>query len=124
MYGPEIQEVIVERLAGESLRAICRDEGMPNRTTVERWMDEDASFAAKCVRAREAHAESIFDSMEEIEDGVISGEVKPDAARVVLSSRQWRAEKLKPRKFGPKVENTIQLGDTVSKVIREIVRAG
>ena len=104
MYGQEIKAAIVEGLAAESLNRLCKADGFPNRRTVERWMDEDAEFAAQCARAREAHAERLFDGMEDIEEGVLSGHIKPDAAKVVLSSRQWRAEKLKPRKFGPKLD--------------------
>ena len=111
MYPTEIRETIIERLAENSLNRLCRDDGMPDRRTVERWMDDDPDFAAKCARAREAHAERIFDSLEDVEDGVLSGVIKPDAARVVVASRQWRAEKLKPKKFGVKADVT--LGGTI-----------
>jgi transposase-like protein len=121
VFGPETKAAIVEALAGESMQRLCQREGMPNRRTVERWMDEDAEFAAQCARAREAHAERIFDNMEDVEDGVLDGSIRPDAAKVVLSSRQWRAEKLKPRKFGAKTELTHELGPSVSKIIREII---
>lgn len=104
MYSQEVAEAIIDRLSRESLLRICKDADMPNRRTVERWMDADAEFAAKCARARESHADHIFDGMEEIEDGVLSGEIKPDAAKVVISSRQWRAEKLKPRVYGVKAD--------------------
>ena len=122
MYPPETKERIVEALASNSLNRICTDDSLPNRRTVERWMDEDAEFAAQCARAREAHAERIFDGMEDIEEGVLSGDIKPDAAKVVLSSRQWRAEKLKPRKFGAKVEQTHEFGESITKIVRQIMR--
>lgn len=104
MYPEDIRGKIVELLAGESLKRICEREGMPSRVTVRRWMNEDPAFESQCARAREDHAEDIFDEMAELEDQVLAGEVKADAARVVIASRQWRLEKLKHRKFGPKVD--------------------
>ena len=42
LYAPEIADAILERLAsGESLRAICRDKGMPNDRTVRGWVLDD-----------------------------------------------------------------------------------
>ena len=42
--------------------------------------------------------------MADIEDKVILGDLKPDAARVVLDSQRWRAEKLKPKAYGAKLD--------------------
>jgi hypothetical protein len=50
----DVRGTILARLAeGESLSAICRDEGMPNRCTVQRWQEEDEDFDAAVTRARE-----------------------------------------------------------------------
>ncbi len=40
------------------------------------------------------------DKMAEIEAKVLAGEIPPDVARVVISSKQWRASKLAPKKYG------------------------
>ena len=104
MYSQEVAEAIAERLTRESLRRICSEEGMSDRRTVERWMQDDASFAAKCAHARSIQAEHVFDGMESLEDEVLSGEVDAAAARVVLSSRQWRLSKMLPKKYGDKLD--------------------
>lgn len=123
MYPPEIRQTILARIKdGESLRAICAQDGMPDRNTVSRWLEADAEFAAKYARAREDQADAIFESMADVEDGVMTGDLRPDAARVVLESRRWRAEKLKPKKYGNKIEATHELGETFTKVVREIIR--
>jgi hypothetical protein len=50
-----VEEELLERLAdGESLVQICRDERMPNRSTVQRWQDDDDVFDAAVTRARES----------------------------------------------------------------------
>lgn len=49
-----VREDLLERLAnGEGLVKICQTEGMPNRSTVQRWQDADAEFDAAVTRARE-----------------------------------------------------------------------
>ena len=54
-YKDAVREELCERLAeGESLVAICRDERMPDRRTVQRWQDDDAEFDAAVTRARES----------------------------------------------------------------------
>lgn len=77
---------------------------MPNRSTVLRWLDADPEFAAKYARAHEAQAEYHHDEMDEIERGTIAGTIDPRAANVVLGNKRWRMEKLKPKKYGAKVE--------------------
>lgn len=124
MYPLEVRGVLLERIAaGESLRNVCRDEGLPAFRTVMEWLEADEGFRTKYARAREAQADVLFDGMADIESGVLSGELKPDAARVVLDSQRWRAEKLKPKVYGAKSETTLELGDSVSKIVREIIRA-
>ena len=105
MYPPEVRQSIIERIAtGESLRAICESEGMPDKATVCRWLMAEPEFATKYAHAREAQADVMFDGMADIESDVLSGTLKPDAAKVVLWSQQWRAEKLKPKVYGAKLD--------------------
>ena len=104
------------------MRNICRDNDMPGLSTVMEWLAADEDFRSKYARAREDQADAIFEGMSDIEDSVIAGDLRPDAARVVLESRRWRAEKLKPKRYGNKIEATHELGETFTKVVREIVR--
>jgi hypothetical protein len=105
MYPPEVKQTILDRLAqGESLNAICKDEGLPAFRTVMDWLEQDGDFRTKYARAREAQADVLFDGMAAIEGKVEEGSLKPDAARVILDSQRWRAEKLKPKAYGSKVD--------------------
>lgn len=101
LYSEVLADEICAKLSdGQSLRKICQAEGMPDRRTVERWMASDESFAAKCARARDYGTDLILDDMEDIETGTLKGTIDPRAASVVLSSKQWRASKLAPKKYG------------------------
>tara|TARA_R110000868_G_scaffold147948_1_gene369591 strand:+ start:208 stop:606 length:399 start_codon:yes stop_codon:yes gene_type:complete len=105
MYTQEIRDTILQQIAeGKSLREICAQDGFPDRQTVRNWNLNDAEFSARCARAREEQADTLFDEQAHIEDQVLSGDLKPDAAKVVLSSRQWRMEKLKPKSYGQKLD--------------------
>jgi hypothetical protein len=104
MYSDDIRQVILDRIAaGESLRSVCESEGMPDKATVLRWLS-DSDFATKYARAREVQADVLFDGMADIESKVETGDLRPDAARVILDSQRWRAEKLKPKAYGSKVD--------------------
>lgn len=105
MYPPEIRDSILKLIAeGNSLRSVCRRDDMPALSTVHEWLEREEDFRSKYARARESQADVLFDGMAEIESKVESGELRADAARVILDSQRWRAEKLKPKVYGSKVD--------------------
>ena len=106
------------------MRQICAEPGMPERTTVRYWLLNDPLFSAIHARARELPAEAQAERMEEVEEKVISGEIDPNAARVVLGSMQWRTERMAPKRWGSKVEHAVS-GELTHKVSRiELVPMG
>jgi hypothetical protein len=116
IYTPELKAALKERIVALLFdmppKRVLEQEGMPSRREWYNWMDEDADFCIRCARAREEYAETLLDDMQGLEDDVLDGTLDAQAAKVVISSRQWRAEKLKPRKFGPKVD--LNHGGTVT----------
>lgn len=122
MYPQETRTTILEQIAeGKSLREVCRQDGMPGFRTVMEWLDAEEDFRTKYARAREAQADVLFDGMATIEDKVEAGELKPDAARVILDSRRWRAEKLKPKVYGSKADVNITGSLSITSIKRTIV---
>ncbi len=121
--SPEVMDEIVHRISeGESLRSVCRDKRMPSIWTVMDWQRDDADFASRCARARELQAEVMDEKILSVADRVETGEMDPNSARVVLSAYQWRAAKLAPKKYGEKIETTHQVGESITKIVREIVK--
>ena len=53
---------------GQTLRAICRDEAMPDKSTVLRWATADVAFRASYTLALAARADDWADEMLEIAD--------------------------------------------------------
>ena len=104
---------------GYSLRHICEMEGIPNRSNVFRWLEEDAVFATKYAKAKLLQVENDVDDMREIaddsrndymeremRDGNISVVLNPEniaRSKLRLEQRRWYAEKLKPKVYGAKI---------------------
>jgi hypothetical protein len=66
-YTDDIATAICDRLAeGESLRAICAAEGMPDKATVLRWISGHKEFRDEYAWAREAQADDILEQILEI----------------------------------------------------------
>jgi hypothetical protein len=123
-FTQEIADAICERIAdGESLRAICSDADMPNKATVFRWLGDKkhSAFCDQYARAREAQADSLVDDMIDIADDgrndwmerldkddrpigwMENGEALRRSA-LRIDARKWMAGKLKPKKYGDKLE--------------------
>lgn len=120
LFTAELAAAICERISlGESLRSICREEGMPDQATVHRWLSQDDDFASKCARARDYQADTVAERVLDTADKVEAGAIEPDAARVVISALQWTAAKLKPKKYGD--SQTLRHADADGNKIQAIV---
>lgn len=140
-YSQELVEAICERIAdGESLRSICSDDDMPNKATVFRWLAAHEEFSDQYAHARSAQADSIFDEILDIaDDGRNDWMERKDAEgenigwqengealrRSVLrvDARKWMAGKLRPKKYGEKLnlEHTGKDGKDLVPVINVTV---
>lgn len=121
-YSEETGLRICERLVeGDSLRKICREENMPAIATVFRWLDAHEKFREHYARAREAQADTLADEITDIADDASGdyyerpvgseGETERvvdsehiNRSRLRVDTRKWIASKLKPRKYGDKLE--------------------
>lgn len=119
MFNHEIADRICERLAeGESLRSICRDDGMPARSEVFKRLAADKAFADQYARAREFGIEAMADDLSEISDDgrndwmerhgerdpgwVVNGE-NVQRSKLRVDTRKWMLSKLAPKKYGDKL---------------------
>ncbi len=123
-YDAKVAADICSRLAGgESLNAICGDEKMPALSTVYLWLSKRPEFLEQYVRAREEQADTLADQILQIAD---EENEDPQRQRLRVDARKWVASKLKPKKYGDKVDlehSGPDGGPLVTKIIREIVRA-
>ena len=120
-YTKQMADIICIRLSeGESLKEIVRSEGMPDRATVYRWLLEQPQFCDMYTRAREEQADTLADEIIAIADespeineirdkhGDVV-DIKIDSGYVAyqkqrIEARKWTAMKLRPKKYGDKLE--------------------
>ena len=102
----EITQEICKRLAdGESLISICKDDHIPEKSSVLYWVVEDRiiegtdeKFSDHYMRAREAQGFSHADEALELRNEIKHELVDPNAARVMLDALKWGAERMAPKK--------------------------
>lgn len=112
-YTEELAEQICDQLAsGMSMVKICEAEGMPNRSTVLRWMAANDTFATRCAHARELQADLMDDMILDTANACTAETAAAD--RVKISAYQWRASKLLPKKYGDKLDHNVSGAVTVN----------
>ena len=125
-YTPETAEVICSQLAhGMSLREICRADGMPDKTTVLRWLSSFPEFRTQYEISRQLQAEHMADEILEIADDgsndwmerqnsdgttyeVMNSE-HVQRSRLRIDSRKWLLSKMLPKKYGDKLDLSAEL---------------
>lgn len=135
-YKEETANEILERIVqGESLRSIVKDDHMPVISTVFRWMSHNEEFSKQYTRAKEEQAELLADEIISISDeenttvktydGGLTEVVFDSTAiarnRLRVDARKWVASKLKPKKYGDKLELA---GDPEAPLTVNIIRYG
>jgi len=130
-YCDKLRISICDRLAeGETLRSICRDNDMPDRSTIARWSYENIGevkdgeevkvqgFYYHYTRARDVGLDVMADDILDISDTYIKAKktktykvdgkdvtevMTGDAverARLRVESRKWYLSKMAPKRYG------------------------
>lgn len=111
-----IDRVVAGLEEGRSLVLICQDEGMPNRSTVYRWMDGSDELAERLFRAREVG----FHYRAEKAVAAAKAATDPIAGRLAFDAERWYLGKLsnafrdKPAQIGVAVN--VDSGDTYAAI--------
>jgi hypothetical protein len=102
LYTPALADEICRRVSeGESVRAICRDPGMPSEGTVRAWSREDrGGFAARFRIARDLQLDCWSDQIVDLAD---RGELDPRDRAIRIDTRKWVMSKLAPRRYGDRL---------------------
>jgi hypothetical protein len=126
MYSQEKADAICARMAeGESLRSVCRSQGMPSMSTVMRWLEADEKFREQYARAMDMRADVKFDELDDVSEDAVMAEtaIKVAGLRLKADNIKWQLGKMAPKKYGEKLDLTHGGQLTVySKVERTIVK--
>lgn len=121
-FTQEIAKAICDRLSvGESLRSICEDEAMPDKSTVMRWIGnpEHGTFRDHYACAREAQADFWAEEILDISDDSVgdvsiddNGNIRPNSefiarSRLRVDTRKWLMGRMAPKKYGDRVTQEV-----------------
>jgi hypothetical protein len=90
-------------------------EHVPAASTIFKWLTENEDFAEQYARAREAQADTLADEILDIADDGSNDYMGEDKAydgdavqrsKLRVDARKWVAAKLKPKKYGDKLDLT------------------
>lgn len=101
---------------GKSLRQVASDLGLRSASNITDMVRKDAHFAAQYARALEDRADVHANSIEDLADRVVAGEIQPDVARVAIDAKKWVAAKLRPKRYGDRIQSDVDLAVTVTVV--------
>lgn len=106
-YTQEKADLICSMISdGKSLRTICKVDGMPSMVTVFAWMRNQEEFLNQYTRAKEEQADAFIEDMTEISDSIDGYDNSQiQKARLQVETRKWIASKLKPKKYGDRIQH-------------------
>lgn len=119
-YTPQLAIAICAELAdGISLRAIARRDDMPAMSTIFKWLSIHADFAEQYARAKEESADAMTEDILDISDAPPMMTTNKNGDPIVdsgaetmrktrIDARKWIAAKLKPKKYGDKLDAKIE----------------
>lgn len=116
-YNQETADRICSQLAeGKSMRTVCLAEDMPVMSTVFKWLREKKDFSEQYAKAKAESADALVEQMLDIADDGrndtyedADGNQRTDTdviarSRLRVDTRKWIAAKLKPKKYGERVD--------------------
>lgn len=83
-----------------------KEENMPSMSMVFRWLAENVSFREQYTRAKEEAADALAEDIILLADEARYSRIDPKGAQVALDAMKWSASKLKPKKYGDKLDLT------------------
>lgn len=119
-YDPDLAIILCTEIStsNKSLKRICmEDEYLPDVSTVYRWIRDIDEFRNLYARAQEDRADYLAEEMLEIADDntndtivTMQGEMENkewvNRSKLRVETRKWIASKLKPKKYGEKLDVT------------------
>jgi len=120
-FSEELFETICNRIStsADGLHKVCKEVNI-NPSNFYRWISEDENLRNRYAHAREVQAELLADQILEIADDssndtktIVSKAGEPieventewtNRSKLRVEARKWIAAKLKPKKYGDKVE--------------------
>jgi hypothetical protein len=106
-YTPERATEFCAAIAdGKTVRKVCKMPGMPSKATVFRWLRDNPEFARMYEIATDERADTMIDEIVDIADSCKTDADSIRKAKLRIHARVEQAQKMKPKKYGPKMQLT------------------
>ncbi len=111
----QYEEVFSEVSTGKSVASALEKRKVNFRSFYE-GMEKDKELAECYTRARRHQAESGQGRILQVVDGVLSGDIDPNAGRVAIDALKWNAARMHPAIYGDnqKVEHSGPAGGPIT----------
>ena len=120
IYTQELADRVCEQIAmGYSMRTVCKADDMPAISTLFKWIREKPEFSKQYTKATEERTEAMSEDILDIaDDGTndlmriqkgnehyeIENKEVTNRSRLRVDTRKWLMSKMKPRKYGDKID--------------------
>lgn len=120
-YTQDLADRICAELAqGKSLRTVCASDEMPALQTIFNWFKSKEGFVGQYARAKEEAADAYVEEMQDLADNVQVDKDAINKARLQIDTRKWVSSKLKPKKYGEKLDMTTNGKDLPTPLLNAI----
>lgn len=103
-FDQAISEAIFEQVVdGKNLTEICRQESMPHKATVYRWLSQNEDFRREYALAVDIRADTFAEGLYHVAETASPEDTA--RARLMVDTRKWLLAKMAPRKYGDKITN-------------------
>lgn len=100
---PQVIDRLLSGLAdGKTLRALCREDEMPNWRTVYDWIEADADLAAQVAHARDLGFDAIAEDVFDIADNTRAISEHVQLSKMRIDTRLKLLACWNPKKYGNK----------------------
>jgi len=128
-------EICTWLVEGKSIASYCKQDNTPSIQTIYTWLNTHKEFLELYTRAREDQADTLADEIIDIADDGRNDKYKDDngytktdqdviaRSRLRVEARKWVAAKLKPKKYGDKLDLNGDMNHNVqiTKMVIELV---
>jgi len=137
-YTQELADKICEGISdGASMKTVCSPNDMPDKATVFRWLRLHQDFCDNYTRALEERTEAMAEEIIDISDdgsndfmtivkGNQSYEIEnkevTNRSRLRVDTRKWIMSKMKPKKYGDKVDLTTNGKDLPIPILATVIK--
>jgi transposase-like protein len=120
IYTQELADKVCEEIAqGYSMRTVCKADGMPNISTLFKWIREKSEFSQQYAKATEERTEAMSEDLLDIADDgsndlmriqkgnetyEIENKEVTNRSKLRVDTRKWLMSKMKPKKYGDKLD--------------------